>query len=911
MRWDSPERQAERSVVDPGGWRARLAGVSGVVDLPRDYPRPPVQTHRAAETVGSVPEDIVAVVRRTATDLGVAPGVLLLAAFAVLLQRVTGHTDLVVGVPAEDRGCPEFEGVAGSFPSLLPVRLRVVDDASFADHVLGVDAAVAETLAHRGVPFKRIVEGLGLPLDLSRAPLVQVVFHPPTAPDPGLDSPGMTTRRLPAPVPSSPFDLTLGVVDHGGNELTLRMVHNPDLYRPERIDALIDSYVALLGSLVAAVDGPVRGAAARPPGRGPLPDPAAPVPGLVTVSMPAGVVERIRQWAADRPGAGAVYGDDGIMTYAGLDELQAAVAAAVRGTGVTHGQAVGVLASRSVCLPAVLLGVLGSGARWLLLDPALPPGRLARQAAAAELRALVACPGTLVPGELAGPTVVSVTDLIEVRRPDPAAPAIAPPAERGYLMATSGTTGEPALVMTEEAPLARFLHWYTGRFHLGATDATALLAGLAHDALLRDAFAPLVVGGRVHVPPPGLLRDPDGLVDWLAAARVTVVHLTPHLARLLSRAAGTLPDLRLVVLAGDILTDADVRAVRGIAPGAVFVNAYGTTETPQVHAYAIVRPSAADGGRPSPLPVGVGVEGGSQLVLVSRGGTPAAVGELAEVFIRSRNLATGYLDPAAREGRFGRNPFRADEKDRMYATGDLGRYDPSGAVVLAGRSDRQVKVRGYRVELGEVEAALGEHPDVAEAAVVARTDATGETSLAGYVVPRRAGLSVQAVRDSVSARLPEYARPAALMLVPALPLTPNGKLDRTALPEPAVGRPSGFAAAGPCTLTEGRVAAIWREVLGLPRIGVTDNFFEIGGHSLAIAAVHARLTAQEGRRLHLVDMFKYPTIRALAAHLDGAGSDPSTPGLDRAARRIAVRSRLNRRSIRDSPHSEQADKEQR
>jgi hypothetical protein len=149
------------------------------------------------------------------------------------------------------------------------------------------------------------------------------------------------------------------------------------------------------------------------------------------------------------------------------------------------------------------------------------------------------------------------------------------------------------------------------------------------------------------------------------------------------------------------------------------------------------------------------------------------------------------------------------------------------------------------------------------------------------------------------------------MLVPALPLTPNGKLDRTALPEPAVGRSSGFAAAGPCTLTERRVAAIWREVLGLPRIGVTDNFFEIGGHSLSIAAVHARLTEQEGRRLHLVDMFKYPTIRALAAQLDGPGSDPSTPGLDRVARRIAARSRLNRRSIRDSPHIEQADKEQR
>jgi amino acid adenylation domain-containing protein len=576
---------------------------------------------------------------------------------------------------------------------------------------------------------------------------------------------------------------------------------------------------------------------------------------------------------------------DGVLTYAELDRLSAAIGAAGGGPG----RAVGVLAGRTALLPAVLLGLLGSGARWLLLDPAQPPERLARQAAAAGLHALLACPGAVVPEELSGLTLVRVAG---PGSGDRGGGPIVPPDQRGYLMATSGTTGEPAIVVTGEGPLDRFLVWYARRFRIGPADATALLAGLAHDALLRDVFAPLAAGGRVHVPYPGLLRDPEGLAGWLAAEEVTVLHGTPQLARLLARAGRTLPRLRLAVLAGDGLTDADVRALAAVAPGAKIVNGYGTTETPQVHAYTVARPTPADGRGPHPVPVGYGVPG-SRLLVVGRGGAPAAVGELGEVLIRSRNLATGYLDPAARRGRFDRNPYVTDQDDRVYRTGDLGRYDPDGAVVLAGRADDQVKVRGHRVELGEVRLTLCAHPDVAAAAVVARADSTGEIGLAGYAVPRRAGVSVRSIRELLSRRLPEYACPATLILVPELPLTPNGKVDYAALPGP----PADRAAAAPVTPTERLVSGVWREVLGLPRIGVTDNFFEIGGHSMSIVAVHARLAGQIGPRLHVVDLFRYPTVRALAAHLDGARRGPGT---DRAALRIAAR---RRRSALESHQS--------
>ncbi|MBO3750159.1 AMP-binding protein [Streptosporangiaceae bacterium NEAU-GS5] len=839
-----PETRGRSSGV--AWWVARLAGFGGVVDLPRDRARPPVQGGLRVEARRDVPAELAGAVRRMAADLGVGPRMPLLAAFAVLLRRLTGDADLVIGVP----------GPVG----VLPVRLLAADDTDFASLVRAAHAAVSEAMDHHDVPVERIAEILRLPRDLSRAPLVQVVF--------GDDA-------------GHPYDLVLRVDEHDDGTLALGTIHDPELYDTARVEALLASLVTLLSGLLARPAGPTAAVTARPEGAGRLPDPVAaldpvPAPG------PIGLVEKVRRWAALRPEAVAVRGHSRTLTYAQLDRLRACVTAAVRAAGARPGDAVGVLADRTDLLPGILLGVLGSGARWLLLDPAQPPARLARQAAAAGVQVLLPCPGVPVPAELAA--------LIRAPGGEQGPGPIMPPERRGYLMATSGTTGEPAIVVNKEGPLDRFLHWYTGRFRIGPADATAMLAGLAHDALLRDVFAPLTVGGRVHIPHPALLRDPEGLAAWLAAEEVTVLHSTPQLARLLTRAGGELPWLRLVVLAGDGLTDADVRELAAMAPRAAIVNGYGATETPQVHAYAVMSLCAEAGtgheGGPHPAPVGHGVPG-SRLLIAGPGGTPAAVGELGEVLIRSVNLADGYLDPAVRPGRFDGNPFTDDPGDRIYRTGDLGRYDADGAVVLAGRADDQVKVRGHRVELGEVRLALCAHPDVASAAVVARADATGEVGLIGYAVPRHAGVSARSIRESLAARLPEYARPAALILVPGLPLTPNGKVDVAALPGPPAG-----GAAEPITPTERLISGVWREVLGLPRIGVTDNFFEIGGHSMSIVAVHAKLAGQAEGGLHLVDLFRFPTVRTLAAHLDGARHGL---GADRAARRLAARGRRSSR----------------
>jgi amino acid adenylation domain-containing protein len=486
----------------------------------------------------------------------------------------------------------------------------------------------------------------------------------------------------------------------------------------------------------------------------------------------------------------------------------------------------------------------------------------------------------VAPGDIA-PDDITAADVT-------AAPP-APAAGRGYLAFTSGTTGDPKPVVTPERPLAHFLDRYVAAHDLGPSDRFALLSGLAHDPALRDVFTPLAVGARLCVPEQGWLRDPERLAAWFADEQVTVAHLTPQLARLLHRGPDgrRLPALHLVLLGGDQATEADVAGLRRLAPAARVVNAYGTTETPQAHAWHEVR-ATGDGARP--VPVGHGIDG-SLLVVVGPSGDPAGVGELGEVVIRSRHLAEGYLDPALTAERFAATPGAGDPGDRLYRTRDLGRYRPDGSVDLVGRADDQVKVRGFRVELGEVEAALLAHPDVVAACAVATAPAAsggadgGERTVRAHAVPARAGVHPQELLDHLRSRLPDHAVPAGVELRPALPLTPSGKVDRAALAVPA--RVTGGGPAGELEGdTERAVAEAWRSVLGVALVEPTANFFELGGDSLAIIAVQARLVRRVGRDVPVVDLFRYPTVRALAAHLGGDGPGP---GLDRAARRAAMR----------------------
>jgi amino acid adenylation domain-containing protein len=480
--------------------------------------------------------------------------------------------------------------------------------------------------------------------------------------------------------------------------------------------------------------------------------------------------------------------------------------------------------------------------------------------------------------------------------PPPMAPTVVGPDDLALLAFTSGSTGTPKGIEGRHGPLSHFLPFQQERFGLGDGDRYSLLSGLSHDPLQRDIFTPLCLGGALSAPTFEEIATPGRLAAWMARERITVAHLTPAMAQLLTETGGgplpSIPTLRWVLLVGDVLTRLDVDRLRRIAPNVTCVNLYGSTETQRAVGHHIVEErEVTDARAPQVLPLGRGMRD-VQLLVVSRTEGPprlAGIGEVGEIWVRSPHLARGYRgDEMLTADRFRTNPFTGLPGDRVYRTGDLGRYRPDGEVTFAGRADQQVKIRGFRIELGEIEAALGRLPGVREAVVLVR-EAAGDRRLVAYVVGE--GLETGALRDALRSRLPAYMVPSAFVPLDRLPVTPNGKVDRRALakidPE---GLDAGLESAyvAPRSGLEERIAAVWCEVLGLERVGVKHNFFDLGGHSLLLVRLHARLQETLGRELSLVDLFNYPSVESLAAHLDRAAEAPQAldQARDRAQRQI-------------------------
>ncbi|WP_340538545.1 amino acid adenylation domain-containing protein [Nocardioides sp. GXZ039] len=899
---DQQHRREARRAGDTAWWLEQLATIPPVLDLPRDRARPAVQTFRGIQVRRAAPDSLADAVARAGLDLGVTRQSLLLTAFGLLLARLTGQYSLVVGIPVADRPHPDLDTLVGFFIDTVPVPMTLDPAADFATAARAVASTVLDAIEHRAIAFEDLVDGLGLPRDLGRSPLVQVLFNAFDVSAPTLGLAGVKVETVEPGLAGGLFDLTLYVDETDG--LTFTVVANPDLYDHDRIAALLDSYLTLVTGLLERPGAPVGTLGARP-ADSPLPTPNGPL--AAAEAREDGVVEQVLSAAPHAGDATVIRGTDREVTGSQLVESVRAIATSLR----EEAGPVGILAERDVDLPGLWLGALAAGRPPLVLDASQPGGWLATLAATAGIDRILVTPGTAVPPELAdiashGSPPEPRADPNRAIAPNGPTPDTTPsdpvgpfepvePHQRSYLLATSGTTAAPAIVSTPEARLADFLDWYTDEFDVGADDRTALLGGLGHDPMLRDCFAALARGGTLLVPPTEWLHDPDRLAAFLHDESASILHLTPQLARMLTTAKATLPQVRLIVLGGDVAVGRDVARLRVLCPRVRIVNAYGATETPQIHAWHPVDTVADDA---MPVPVGRG-RPGVALVVRTPGGRPAAVGELGEVVVASTHLAAGYLGEGASRGRLAGRPSgtsgtREDEAIEdatgtgpdgptpQFETGDLGRYSPDGSVVIAGRTDTQVKIRGRRVDLAEVTAALRECPQVRDAAVT--THGTGDgLALTGYVVLDDTR-NPDPVRRHLDQRLPDYARPADLVVLPALPRTARGKLDVAALPPPVPAR-RGRTDDLPSTPTERTVAGIWREVLGVPRVSIHDNFFDIGGHSLAIVEVQQRLVATLGQEVRVVDLFGFPTIADLARHLDGGSR---APGLDRASRRVAA-----------------------
>ena len=837
----------------------------------------------------------------------------LLSAFAVLLSRQTGQSDIVIGAPVAGRTRAETEPLIGFFLNHLPLRVDLSGELTFCDLVARVRDVTLGAYAHQELPFELLLEHLRPERHPSHTPVFQAFFNllnfgDPNGAHPYRDANETSPIDLTDPVLTwSPFDFTLYAAEQPTG-IDLQLVYRTTLYDSERMAELLAQFSTVLDQVArdaAMAIGDLSLVTSRSRPR--LPDPTAPLDD----AWRGAVHTLFARQAAVRPGSLAVSDEDVAWTYAELDAHSARLAQRLRDDGIVADDVVAIYAHRSAPLVCAILGVMKAGATYIILDPAYPAARLieylelakpvgwialeragavptALQAhlAAMEYRSRIALPAVMRFGATSDPENGATADQ-------------AGPDRIACISFTSGSTGKAKGVLQRHGPLTHFIPWVASTFGISSVDRFSMLSGLSHDPLQRDIFTPLALGASIHIPSADTIGTPGRLATWLGAERITISHMTPAMSQLLTQVmaskkngGSTSPiDLRCVFFVGDKVTRSEIARLRALAPHVTCVNFYGSTETQRAVGYFVDErtgePSVSDGQLayrgPETLPAGRGIEN-VQLLVLNGPGQLAGVGELGEIHVRSPHLALGYLeDPMLTRARFVENPFTGRPGDTMYRTGDLGRYLPGGLVEFVGRADSQVKIRGFRVELAEIEARLRRHPQIRDVAVILRGAPPEEPRLAAYFVAGEP-LTAKDLRQFVADRLPDYMIPSAFVALEALPMTPNGKLDRAALPDPEPAGDREVSVRGPRDAVDATLLSLWQQALGSTRFGIDDNFFELGGHSLLASQVLSRLSDACGVDVPLGRFFERPTIAELAevvaaARVDGVhqARPPITP----------------------------------
>jgi len=877
--WQRQRLTEDAAAERLGYWQQHLAGAPALLELPTDRPRPSVQSYRGTRHFFALSASLLDAVRHVSQQEGCTPFMALLAAFEALLFRYTGQDDLVVGTPVANRSRRETEPLIGFFVNTLALRTSLAGNPTFRDLLKRLRETTLEAFAREDVPFEQVVESLQVDRGLSYAPLFQVMFVYQSASTPTIDLPGLSVEFLDFDSGTSQVDLTLELSDTQGC-----FEYSTDLFDAATIERLAGHFETLLTAAVSAPDSRLFELPLLTPGERRQLD----TWNATTVPYPTGhrLHQLIEAQVERTPDAVAVTYEDQRLTYHELNARANQVAQYLRDLGVGPDTRVGICMERSLELVIGLLGILKAGGGYVPLDPTYPRERLtfmledARTPVLLTQRHLL----TAIPAHAAR-TLCLDADWDAIARASAENPINQASAnDLAYVIFTSGSTGRPKGAMNSHGAICNRLLWMQDTYQLGPDDRVLQKTPFSFDVSVWEFFWPLMTGARLVVARPGGHQDSAYLVDLIRREGITTIHFVPSMLQIFVEEpdVSLLPSLRRVICSGEALPyELQERFLSRL--GAELHNLYGPTEA----AVDVTYWACEQDSDRRIVPIGRPIAN-TQMHVLDPWGRPVPVGVPGELFIGGVNLARGYLDrPDLTAERFVPDPFGSTPGARLYRTGDRARFLPDGAIEYLGRLDFQVKLRGFRIELGEIEAALADHPTVRDCVVSVHDGGPSGPRLVAYVVPAdSAAGDLDHLKAHLEARLPVYMVPTTFVALEALPLSPNGKLDRRALPAPDTGRAAASAPfVAPQTAAEQTVAAIWQAALGAPRVGLHDNFFDLGGHSLLLARVHAELRRQLGTSLTLIDLFKHPTVSALARALTvpQPAATPTPRVQDRAA----------------------------
>jgi amino acid adenylation domain-containing protein/non-ribosomal peptide synthase protein (TIGR01720 family) len=854
-------------------WRGALAGMPSTLNLPTDRPRPKVQTHTGRYFTFSLPEDLSVALKALSREADATLFMTLLAAFQAFLYRYSGQDDFGVGTPVANRNHPDLEKLIGFFVNTLVLRADLSDNPDFMQLLARVRETALGAYAHQDLPFEMLVDALQPNRNLSRSPLFQVMFmlNPATHAE-ALPLPGLTLSRVETETGIALFDMTL-ILNEGPDGISGGVEYNADLFDESTIARMMRHFQRLLEGMVTMPDRPINA----------LP--------LLTEDERTALISRWRgmpiehtdlcmhhlfeQQAQRTPDAIAVIQGDVQLTYRELDQRANRLAHHLRSLGIGPEKLVGISIRRSPEMLIGMLAILKAGGAYLPLDPGYPDERLQYMIEDAGVRIVVTDDAKRAQ-QFARDDMqfIAPDDPMLARYPDTPPDVAVSPANLAYVIYTSGSTGRPKGVSVTHASVVNHNLAMAELFGLTSNDRILQFSTINFDAAVEEIFPAWSRGATVVLRGSENLMATTDLTDLIRRHNISVLDFPTaywhQWVQELSETGESVPDtVRLAAVGGEKALAGRYEAWRQLTGEHVrWLNTYGPTEGSIV--VMTYDPAADPRWQPGmEIPIGRALPNVRCYVL-DEGLEPTPVGVTGDLYIGGVAVARGYLNrPELTADAFIPDPFSPEPGARMYRTGDLARVLPGGIIQYAGRRDYQVKVRGFRVELGEIETALRQHEQITDAVVLARRDtATGSDALrlVAYFTPAEgAEVTGAELRRYLQSRLPEYMVPAFFVSIDKMPLTPNGKVNRRALPAPDTSSLETSAEfVPPSTEKEKLLAAVWADVLGLEKVGVNDNFFELGGDSILSIQLVSRAN-QSGLKISPQDIFQYPTVAQLAA----------------------------------------------
>ncbi|MEM7114297.1 MAG: amino acid adenylation domain-containing protein [Chloroflexota bacterium] len=875
-------------------WQQQLADAPTTLDLPTDRSRPPTRSFAGAIHGFELPSELTTAVLSAARQANVSLYMYLLTAFTILLHRYSNKHDILIGSPVAGRNQTETENLIGLFLNTIVIRAKLADNPTVADLLSQIRATTLDAFEQQHVPFEKLVEALQLERNLSHNPLIQVMFNIHNTPPSELSLTGLTAVFLPTDIQTAKFDLNVAFAETA-NGLRGSISYSTDLFDAATIERMAGHFEQIVRGMVANPNQPISHipllTAAEKAWLADWNDTAKAYPAV------SSMVHLFEEQAARHPDKTAVIFEGNSYTYHQLNQHANQLARQLQQLGAGREKCVGLLLERSLEMMVGLLGILKAGAAYVPLDPSYPPDRIQTIASDADIMALVTHSELLSVAPRVGETAVLQIDSdwpTIAQQPSHNLDLDIAPTDLMYILFTSGSTGKPKGVIVENRNYISYFQAVFERMGVENGLTYAVATTFATDLGSIMFWSALCSGGSVHIISYERATDPAAFAAYFRQHPIDVLKLVPsHLDALLllGETADIVPN-HLLVLAGETSYWETINAIQTAVPHCTIQDHYGVTETTGIMlTYAV--PQASDApARTGALPKGQPLAN-TQLYILDAHRQTVPIGIPGEVYIGGNGVTRGYLNrPDLTKQLFIPNPFSSDPTQRLYRTGDLAAYQADGTVKLLGRGDFQIKIRGYRVELGEIENALNKMPELERSVVMAQSDTTGDTQLIVYIATQQSGITADFIRQQLRETLPDYMVPATYLFLDALPINANGKIDRPALK--AIEKPLATAAAAdfiaPRNPQEETLAVIWCDILDLPQVSIDDNFFDIGGESFKAIRVVRKI----GAGVSVMDLFQNPTIRQLAAFLAADTPHQSTllyeltPPIPPAKRRLTL-----------------------